>query len=294
MPDPRVDWTTLNWALKVLAKMALSRLPLRYKTFTRLGMFRHGHMDRSAYAIGVFTKHQNLLGGSEAFAGKVCLELGPGDTVASAILAHATGAKAIYLVDAGNFADPSSETYERLIDDLAAEGYRVSDLRGFSGLQDLLDRTGARYLTEGLASLRSIPAGSVDMIWSQAVLEHIRDSEVSAVLSEMRRILSDTGMMSHRIDYKDHLGGSLNNLRLPSRLWEAEIMARSGFYTNRIRNSEYLRLLAAAGFELTHLEVNRWDEIPVPRRKIAKEFRSLSDDDLLTSGVNVVARVAAT
>lgn len=284
----------MNWALKIAAKLVLSRLPLSYGFLRSLGMFRHGYMNEPGYAVRIFKNHMNRVGGPEAFSGKVCLELGPGDSLASAILAHAMGARKTFLIDVGAFAEPRATVYEEVIDELAAEGCPVADLRGFSSLEDLLERTGAVYLTNGMDSLRSIPTGSVDIIWSQAVLEHIRVRQLPALLGELRRILSDTGTMSHRIDYKDHLDRSLNNLRFPTRIWEAEAMARSGFYTNRIRNTEFLGLIEAAGFELTDVHLDYWPEVPLPRRKLAKEFQSLSDEDLRTRGATVVAKIART
>jgi SAM-dependent methyltransferase len=246
-------------------------------------------MNKPAYAEAVFFEHVERVGGPSALSGKVCLELGPGDSLASAVLAHALGAKGIYLIDVGNFAEPDVSVYNAIIGDLRAQGYPVADLEGIRDMPDLLARTNATYLTEGLSSLASIPAESVDVIWSQAVLEHVRRHEVPAVLREMRRIMTASGIMSHRIDYKDHLGGSLNNLRFPERLWESEFMARSGFYTNRIRNSKFLRLFEEAGFELTEVQPGRWKALPLPRKRMAAPYRTLADDDLLTKHVNAVA-----
>lgn len=282
----------MNWAIKMAAKVVLSRVPLSYDTFRSMGMFRHGHMNKLDYAIGVFSKHADRVGGVSTFSGRTCLELGPGDSLASAILARAAGARKTYLVDVGNFVEANMPFYRELISELQRRGYAVSDLTSICSVGELLEKTGAEYLTDGVRSLKTIPSGSVDVIWSQAVLEHIRVHEVPEALREMRRILSDSGIMSHRIDYKDHLGGSLNNLRFSSRVWEAEAMARSGFYTNRIRNSEFLRLIEDAGFHLQQAETARWDKAPIPRSKLAKEFQSLSEDDLRTRNVDVVATVA--
>lgn len=283
----------MNWAFKIVAKLFLSRVPLSYTSFRRVGVFRHGHMNKSTYAIGVFFKHMKYVGGADVFRGKTCLELGPGDSLASAILAHAVGAKKTYLVDVGPFAENSSSIYGQVVQEIEERGYSLSDLKGISGTNDLLKRTGAVYLTNGLRSLRNIPSESVDIIWSQAVLEHIRIHEVPDVLRELRRILRPTGIMSHRIDYKDHLGGGLNNLRFPSKIWEAELMASSGFYTNRVRNSEYLRLIEDAGFHVISAKPGKWDAVPIRRKNLAVEFQTLSDEDLITRNVDVVATAKA-
>jgi SAM-dependent methyltransferase len=279
----------MNWAFKIAAKVLLSRVPLSYRAFRRLGMFRHGRMNKPAYAEAVFFEHVERVGGPDALEGKVCLELGPGDSLASAILARALGARGIYLVDVGNFAETDVSVYHAIIEDLREKGYPVADLVGIADIPDLLARANATYLTDGVSSLASIPDKSVDVIWSQAVLEHVRRHQVPEVLRHMRRIITPSGVMSHRIDYKDHLGGSLNNLRFPEKLWESEFMARSGFYTNRIRNAKFMRLFEEAGFELTEIQPGRWHALPLPRDKMVAPYRNLADDDLLTKHVNAVA-----
>jgi hypothetical protein len=105
--------------------------------------------------------------------------------------------------------------------------------------------------------------------------------------------MSPSGTMSHRIDFKDHLGGSLNNLRFSGSVWESEFLARSGFYTNRVRKSEFLRLIEEAGFELKEVDAGLWDSLPLRRNRMAAAYRDLSDEDLLTKNVDVVARPKA-
>jgi len=73
-------------------------------------------------------------------------------------------------------------------------------------------------------------------------------------------------------------------------LWESEFMARSGFYTNRIRYREFLELFKRAGFDVEVKRVLRWDRLPTPRNKLNEAFRSLPDDELLVYGFDVVLR----
>ena len=128
---------------------------------------------------------------------------------------------------------------------LRGHGLQPPDLTGAKTLAEILQRCGGVYLTAGLASLRELPSHSVDFAWSHAVLEHIRHRDFAATLRELRRVLVAHGCASHQVDLKDHLGGSLNNLRFASRWWEAEWLARSGFYTNRIQFTEMMRVFAA-------------------------------------------------
>ena len=48
----------------------------------------------------------------------------------------------------------------------------------------------------------TLPAASVDLIFSNSVLEHLRDPE--AVMNESARILKSGGLMIHHVDFRDH------------------------------------------------------------------------------------------
>ena len=56
------------------------------------------------------------------------------------------------------------------------------------------------------------------MIWSQAVLEHLKKSEFLEIMIELRRIIKDDGICSHKIDLKDHLYTSLNKIRFSEKI----------------------------------------------------------------------------
>jgi hypothetical protein len=280
------------WRLKILGKIVMSRLPLGHAAFRRLGLFRHGAMNRPDYAIGVVLGHIEKLGGEAAVAARVCLELGPGDSLASAVIANALGARRVYLVDAGAYADRDMALYRDIATAMRDRGFPAADLSEVQSIDQMLDAVNAEYLTDGLASLRSIVAGSVDLIWSHAVLEHIRAHEIGPFCRELRRVIARTGRMSHRIDFMDHLGGALNNLRFSERVWESEFMVRSGFYTNRIRSAEMQRALRDAGFVLTAISAGKWDSLPTPRNRLAQPYRNCTEDDLLTSYIDVLAEPA--
>jgi len=42
-------------------------------------------------------------------------------------------------------------------------------------------------------------------------------------MCECKRTLKNDGLASHRVDLKDHLRGSLNNLRLRREIWESNL-----------------------------------------------------------------------
>ena len=141
-----------------------------------------------------------------------------------------------------------------------------------------------------MRSLQALPDASVDFVFSQAVLEHVRRHEFDQTLREIHRILKPDGVSTHVIDLRDHLDSSLNNLRFPERTWELELFAGSGFYTNRLRVNELLEVFASAGFEAEILSQSAWENLPLARQALAPRFRPLPDDILRISGVTVRLR----
>ena len=216
------------------------------------------------------------------------LELGPGDSLFSALIAKAFGGSEAYLVDVGPFARRDFGIYESMTAFLRERGLCTTPFEVCASLEEMLEVCSAHYLTGGLKSLREIPTQSADLVWSHGVMQSIRRREFLATLRELRRIQRPDGVGSHLIELKDCLSGALNNLRFRERIWESDIVAKSGFYTNRIRCTEMLGLFREAGFNVEVLEVQRWDALPTPRQALAMPFRALPEEELNISALDVV------
>lgn len=283
----------LDWRAKAMAKIVLTRVPVSYAFWKKLGLFVHGAADDPSYSREVFKKHlERARDRLPRAAGFTSLELGPGDSVMTALLAKTFGGGRAYLVDVGSFAQQNPEPYRRAAQALRDAGLAAPDLSGVADLAGVLKACDGRYLTRGLQSLQEIGTGTIDFIWSHAVLQHVRRGEFDATLAELRRITSKGGIHSHRLNLKDHLADSLNNLRFSTAVWESKLMAGSGFYTNRLRCSEILAAFERAGFDPQVLSVDRWPRPPLDRRRFAPEFRSLAEEDLLIHGVDLLATAA--
>lgn len=281
--------TLVPWWGKLAAKVVLSRLPAGYRVWERVGLFVHGAMDDPEYAFRVINEHVARAGWTN-LEGRTVVELGPGDSLATAVIAPALGGRETWLVDAGAFARTDLALYVRLSRFLESKGLTPPPVGNAGSLLDMLAQCGAHYETGGLESLSRIPTGSVDLIFSQAVLEHVRRAEFSRLVSEMRRILRPGGVVSHQIDLKDHLAASLNNLRFSERTWESDFMARSGFYTNRLRHAEIVARFEAAGFGCRVDGIKRWDALPLRRASLDPSFQAMGDEELRISQFDIVAR----
>jgi hypothetical protein len=283
-------YQNIPWQLKIAAKLLLSRIPLGYDLWKRLGVFNLGGMERPEYALKVFRRHFDPAHFERKRGDFVGLELGPGDSLFSALIARSYGASRTYLVDSGPFTCRNLAIYRQMEVHLRQLGLHPPSLANCATVSDVLAACSAEYLTEGLASLRKIPSRSVDFVWSHVVLEHIRRDEFLPTLLELRRVQVSEGIASHCISVSDILGGGLNDLRFSQRIWESSLMANSGFYTNRIRYGELLRLFQVAGFEVQLRNVRRWEKLPTPRQKMAEEFATLPEEELRVSGFDVFLR----
>lgn len=252
----------IPWYAKIPAKIVLSRLPVSLKTWQRLNLFRAGGMDDDGYARRVFDSHFSASGLPD-LSGKTILEIGPGNGLLTAKYASEKGAAFTWLIDSEPIAEQSNGT------------------------------TDACYLTNGLVSLRGIAAQSVDYIFSNAVLEHVRLREFSEMVQEMRRVLKPNGIMSHEIDFRDHLQEALNSYRFSERLWESDFMATSGFYTNRIPWPQMQAIFGDRGFAVEIVKIDRWPFLPTSRSKMDARFRNSDPDTLLARVVHAVFRPTA-
>jgi SAM-dependent methyltransferase len=245
-------------------------------------------MERPEYALKIFRRHFDAACFARKAGNFVALEFGPGDSLCSALIARTFGASRTFLVDVESCATANLAVSRRMESHMHRLGLCPPSLDHCRSMDDVAEACSAEYLTEGLVSLRKIPSESVDFVWSHAVLPYVRRKEFLAVLQELRRVQRPDGIGSHCIPIKDIIGGELNDLRFSKRIWESSFMANSRFYTNRLRYLELLRLFRQAGFEPEVVLETRWKTLPTPRRKMAKQFALLAEEDLQVSDFDVL------
>jgi SAM-dependent methyltransferase len=279
------------WALKIFAKIVMARLPVSYRLWKAMGIFRHGRMDAAGYSARIFKLHADRAYPNGLPRGAVILELGPGDSIASAIIATAHGVARSYLVDVGSFASKDVDFYQALAASLEQSGLQSPDLSQAASFEDVLQHCNAEYMTTGLSSLKSIPSASVDFVWSHSVLEHVRKHELADVLKELKRILRPNGFASHNIDFQDHLAGALNNLRFSESVWESSLFAQSGFYTNRIPAVTMHRMFRDVGFKIQREEFGQWPQLPTQRGALHSDFKTYRDEELMNRTSHVLLRL---
>lgn len=277
------------WWVVIAVKLLLAKMPISYHKWRSFGIFRHGEMLDLTYATNVFFKHYDRVRKS-INGGFTTLELGPGDSLASAVLSHAVGASSSVLLDVGKFAQTSDISfYNRLRSELLEKGFNAG-VAPYQSIVDMLSKTNSSYLSNGLKDLKSLQSNSLSFVFSNAVLEHIRKSEFEIYVRELYRCHAPGSIGSHRVDLRDHLTGSLHSLRFSEKVWEEAFGYNSGFYTNRLRVNEIIDVFAKCGFDIILCESETWDSLPLAREALHKSFRNLDLNVLLVKGFDLIVR----
>lgn len=288
------------WWARIGAKLALARLPISYSLWKRLRIFELGNMNHPQPAFNTFLMHAKTAGildpksnppriktEGEPFN---VLELGPGDSLFTSVIAYSLGASRTWLLDAGPFATTDMLAYRRLFELLRECGLSLDFKRAPETVSDMLQQCHGEYLTEGIRSMAQVPTDSISFCFSNTVLQHIPKQDLPLLAAQLARTVKRNGVCVHRVDLKDCIGGKLNNLRFPEGVWEGKLFRNSGFYTNRVRFSDILSMFERVGFECQVPRKSRWDRLPTPRSKLDSKFQHLPDEELLVSDFDVVLR----
>jgi SAM-dependent methyltransferase len=205
--------------LEILQNLAMAIPPVAKWAgqYHRTGLNADRAMARQVLAL--YCRYQTV-------SGKDILELGPGHTLEVLEEALTAGARSCTAVDVAGY----------LTADQAAQ--RHIDYHRYDG--------------------KRLPFASeqFDCLWSHTAFEHLRYPEIT--VSECYRVLRPGGSMVARIDLGDHTSYGhqptaplrrFECLRYPSWLWTLMKWNRSS-YVNRLRKSDWKRLLEDAGFVL--------------------------------------------
>lgn len=220
------------------------------------------------------------------------LELGPGGTLASQLLLASAG---VDMVVADPYHAPWTDGNVALYQRIAETGYgpdgalrRAIDRRHWQG--------GVRVLTEPAEALMSLADGEVDVVVSNAVLEHVADKDAAA--RELVRVSRLGAWQFHQIDLRDHRDFSrpLEYLLLPAAEFQAQQAACQHQRGCQWRWSELRQSFRAAGFEtiaatVTQTAAPDYLRDFLPRlRASGSAYAQWSADDLACLGISMVAR----
>lgn len=282
--------------------------------------FGTGGSDSARYCYSVWLRHLVMAEESGLNTDpRVVAELGPGDSLGVGIAALLSGAERYNAIDVVQHA--SVDRNLTVLDELVALLREKADIPGedeFPMVQPLLqsyrfpsqiltaDRLRSALHPVRLERLRAslvncsadesfikyrapwfktdvIKERSIDLIFSQAVLEHI--DRLQEIYHAMKLWLAPNGYLSHAVDLKSHGSASeWNGHWTYSEFAWSVVRGKESWFINREPKSTHLRLLENEGFcimcERTKRGTNK-----LLRGQLAQRFRGLSDDDLTAAGL---------
>lgn len=224
----------------------------------------------------ILEKHMQNMGLTD-FKDKVVCELGPGDSLYHGVLAYQFGAKQMYMLD---IADLAGGEAKFTVSNMQLKRPMPACKKGETW-KSYLKKINIKYLTDGIQSYYEVPDNTVDVLFSNVVLEHVRLDIFEETVKQMNRMCKMGGLCSHVVDYKDHLGGGLNDLKIPTEKWESELYKKMPNYVNRILYFDMIDIFKANGFALVRKpEFKMRKKVPIARDKLISEYQNKSEKEL--------------
>jgi hypothetical protein len=127
--------------------------------------------------------------------------------------------------------------------------------------------------------------GSVDFIFSSGVLEYIPPAILRDLMREFRRVASSRAVMVHRLNLVDQFAyfdkslSPFHHLKYTEeqhRRWSSPLI-----WQNRLRVSDYRRLLAETGFTLKAEDSTSGAKVDLDRVEVSLEFLRYTTEDVL-------------
>ncbi len=290
-----------------------------------MGKFRKtGGTDSARYCYSVWLRHLVMAhsNGLSTYP-NVVAELGPGDSIGIGLAALISGAEKYFAFDVVKFA--AAKNNIQIFDDLVAlfkskesipnddefpqlnpklEGYdfpaqilsdewleialepsRLAKIR--NSILDLSSKDSSiQYIVPWFDS-KILGVDSVDLIFSQAVLEHV--DNLPHTYQTMYSWLKPEGFISHTIDFKCHGTAAEWNghWTYTEFIWKL-IKGRRTYLLNREPHSTHIGLIKETGFNIMCDKTVQFSS-EVKKEDLAAPYRNMSKDDLHTSGAFIVA-----
>lgn len=273
------------------------------------------------YCYSVWLRHLVLAGQSGLNTDPEAVgELGPGASLGVGICALLTGANTYYGLDAAHYANrtlsaglipelvemlkqrttiPGAGSHKPELESVAFPADILTDERLDAALRS--DRVEAitRAVLNGEADGISVhyvapwddpsivPAQSLDMILSQAVLEHV--DALPPIYSAMYHWLRPGGFISHQIDYKSHETSTAwdGHWAYSDFVWEL-LNGKRPKVINRLPHSSHMSTVEDTGLTMSKVIMVK-TEPTLSRAKLAPRFAQLTDADLACSGAFIQA-----
>lgn len=310
----------MHWRLKGAIQKLLGVVPrgeqVHYLLQRRAGGLKDfGHeLDMKVEDWGLMVTQLRAVG--VAIEGKDLLEMGSGWYPTFPLCLYFAGARSVETVDLNRHmkADLTLQCArglgERAQVLAAACGRDVETLlelqrgvvRALERGAAIEDATGGvvRYRAPADASATGRPDASLDVVFSNSVLEHVPGDVIARCFVEAARILRPGGVVYHSANCGDHYAyvdrsiSQLHYLRYSDAQWAK--WNNAFLYQNRLRAIDFVTMARAAGFDI---EIDTSRAHPERLAQLAKidvhpQFSRYSRDQLAVTSIDFIGRKPAT
>lgn len=306
----------MNWRVKGLVQQLLSKTPGGLHVNNLLQWHLGGLKQFEANVDSkvrddwfVIVNHMQEL--SYPIASRVFLEIGTGWFPTLPVCFYLAGASNCLTYDLNRYVHfgRTRRMFVRLeshLEDIAAklgESYAVihkrwEELLDANDCDEFLKRAHIEYQAPANASMTGLPASSVDVVFSNSVLEHVDRAALLPIMRESRRVLKPGGIAIHSVDCGDHYSyfdraiSPINFLQFEENEWK--LWNNDFQYQNRLRPQDFLDCAESAGLEIVLNHQRPRPELleDFDRFPFAAEFRHYAPEQLCTTSLDFVAIAA--
>lgn len=250
------------WRLKMILQFILAYTPWGLELNHMLQRAKGSHsVDRMRVRSLMLARKIRSIEDYKRIQGSRIMDIGTGWTGVNLVLFHVFGAREIYTFD--KYPHLKFDLVLRVVEGLRHDqeelakigglpvntvARRLDGLAASASLQDLLDKTCIRYAAPADATSTDIDPGSVDIVFTYHVFEHVPRKVVHGFVEESVRILTDSGIAFHAIGLGDHsryASKSVSPVRfLKYPEWIFRLLVKNRIsYHNRMRERDFLEIL---------------------------------------------------
>lgn len=267
----------MHWRLKGLAQKALGVMPggdaLHYRLQRRMGGLRDFRREFDSKVEDWSIMAHHLRDAGLPLEGARCFELGTGWYPTFPLACVLAGSARVDTFDLnphlkGDLVRACVDGLGDHVDAIAAAAGvdRAHVASRYAALRDALQRIddprdlgalsagGIHYHAPADATRTDLADASVDVAFSNSVLEHVPPEALAPLYREAMRVLRPGGLMFHSVNCGDHYAyvdrrvHQLNYLRYGDCAWS--LWNNAFLYQNRLRVDAFLEAAREAGFEL--------------------------------------------
>ena len=246
------------------------------------------------------------------------MEFGPGDSFGVGLAWLLSGSSRFYGLDAERYAQidlslaifdklvqlisnkepypaefpdmlPSFKSFGRVLEDCDLSPARLAAIRSAITAEAEESNPVKLLYIAPWSSSSKIPPASVDLAYSQAVMEHVQDPMTA--YRAMEKWVKPGGILSHNIDFRSH-GTSFDwngHWTYTSSQWSRANNVQTYRAISRIPPSTHMKMMEECGFAIMLTEAER-DLTGITADYLASDWKHVTEDDLTSSVVHIMAK----